>query len=117
PSVIHAPPLRSGLGAALRDRPRELADQPRIALLDDLEAVIGVLDRVLAHPFSSRSRRGPRTPRSSASEAIAGTSKPRADHLLPVGSGWRQGAPIARDSAGPSCCCGSNFIGRIGSAT
>src|SRR5215470_5875554 len=44
-------PLRSGLGAALRDRPRELADQPRIALLDDLEAVIGVLDRVLAGPL------------------------------------------------------------------
>src|SRR5215467_8889784 len=51
PSVIHAPPLRSGLGAALRDRPRELADQPRIALVDDLEAVIGVLDRVLARPL------------------------------------------------------------------
>src|SRR5262245_10901385 len=48
PSVTHAPPRRSGLGAALRDRPRELADQPRIALLDDLEAVVGVLDRVLA---------------------------------------------------------------------
>src|SRR5262245_10746918 len=51
PSVTHAPPLRSGLGAALRDRPRELADQPRIALLDDLEAVVGVLDRVLAGPL------------------------------------------------------------------
>src|SRR5262249_19409913 len=48
PSVTRALPLRSGLGAALRDRPRELADQPRIALLDDLEAVVGVPDRILA---------------------------------------------------------------------
>src|SRR5262245_22120342 len=51
PSVTDVPPPRSGLGAALRDRPRELADQPRIALLDDLEAVVGVLDRVLAGPL------------------------------------------------------------------
>src|SRR5262249_9186363 len=48
PSVTRALPLRSGLGAALRDRPRELADQPRIALLDDLEAVVGGPDRILA---------------------------------------------------------------------
>src|SRR5262249_31629357 len=48
PSVTRALPLRSGLGAALRDRPRKLADQPRIALLDDLEAVVGVPDRILA---------------------------------------------------------------------
>jgi hypothetical protein len=45
------PQLRSGVGATLRDRPRELADQPRIALVDDLEAIIGVLDRVLAGPL------------------------------------------------------------------
>src|SRR5215831_13960046 len=45
PSVTRVPPPPSGLGA------RELADQPRIALLDDLEAVIGVLDRVLAGPL------------------------------------------------------------------
>src|SRR5215831_20834637 len=51
PSVTRAPPRRSDLAAALRDRPRELADQPRIALLDDLEAVIGVLDRALAGPL------------------------------------------------------------------
>src|SRR5262245_12054553 len=53
PSVIGAPPLRSGLGAALRDRPRELADQPRIALLGDLESSVSWPGR-LPDPFSSQ---------------------------------------------------------------
>src|SRR5262249_25766558 len=48
PSITPALLLPSGPAAALRDRPRELADQPRIALLDDLEAVVGVPDRILA---------------------------------------------------------------------
>src|SRR5262249_34668716 len=54
PSVTSPLPQRSGLAVALRSLLRELAelaDQPRIALLDDLEAVIGVLDRVLAGPL------------------------------------------------------------------